>query len=505
MPSPDRKTPVIPLVSEQHFVLATRDTGYRTTAAALAELIDNSVQAGATTVRVVVDDSPESGLSVAILDNGCGMDAAVLRTALQFGGTTRFNDRSGPGRYGMGLPNSSVSQARRVEVYSWSAAGRVIHTYLDVDDIAAGRVRGIPNARPRELPDWARQLAGATGTLVQWFRCDRLEGRRISTIVRHLHRDLGRRFRYFLWRKATLTINGDAVQPIDPLFLHKNSVLVGGVPYGEPLLYHVRRPTDPADTATITVRFVELPVSAWHDMSVADKRRFAVVKSAGVSVVRASREVSYGWHFMGRKRKENYDDWWRCEVSFDPALDEYFGLTHSKQAISPTPEIETVLVPDIEAIAHKLNARVRSAFAAVRARAGRATAQRATVRELQLPPLHRDARRDLRPADQRTVSWRDATYRYRLVIERLTGRAFYSCELRDGELVVIVNREHPFFDKLYCPLVEDAAPVLARRLEYLLLALGRSEIDAPHRLRQYWYRRKRLTWSDALAALLKGS
>ncbi len=28
------------------------------------------------------------------------------------------------------------------------------------------------------------------------------------------------------------------------------------------------------------------------------------------------RESDYGWFFMGPKRKENYDDWWRCEVAF---------------------------------------------------------------------------------------------------------------------------------------------------------------------------------------------
>ena len=66
-----------------------------------------------------------------------------------------------------------------------------------------------------------------------------------------------------------------------------------------------------------------------------------IVKAAGVSVVRAQREVAYGWFCMGRKRRENYDDWWRCEVSFEPDLDEYFGLTHSKQGINPTAELRS--------------------------------------------------------------------------------------------------------------------------------------------------------------------
>ena len=47
------------------------------------------------------------------------MDAETLTEALRFGGTTSFNSRKGLGRFGMGLPNASLSQARRVDVYTW--------------------------------------------------------------------------------------------------------------------------------------------------------------------------------------------------------------------------------------------------------------------------------------------------------------------------------------------------------------------------------------------------
>ncbi|MGI8447952.1 MAG: hypothetical protein ACR2MP_12395 [Streptosporangiaceae bacterium] len=43
--------------------------------------------------------------------------------------------------------------------------------------------------------------------------------------------------------------------------------------------------------------------------------------SPSVSVVRSGREIDQGWFFMGTKRRENHDDWWRCEVRFDPVLD----------------------------------------------------------------------------------------------------------------------------------------------------------------------------------------
>lgn len=494
------------LVVERNFLLATRDTGYRTSAAAVAELIDNALQAGASRIHVLViaSDQDDQNPSIAVLDNGCGMDTNLLRGALQFGGTSRFNDRSGPGRYGMGLPNSSVSHARRVEVYSWRSPERVLYSYLDIDEVEAGDLRGVPAPRPRPLPAWGQQLATSSGTLVIWSRCDRLQGRRLSTVVRQLARPFGQMFRYFLWGGVKITVNGEPVRPVDPLFLHPNSPYAGAAPFGKTISYTVRVPADPKRVARIRVRFSELPVEAWHDLPAEEKRRAGVVKGAGVSVVRARREVAYGWFCMGRKRKENYDDWWRCEVSFEPDLDEYFGLTHSKQGITPTPNLEAVLSPDMEAIAHTLNARVRSAFARLKAASPSSAARLASRRESRLPPVARyveDGTRRGRADVPRRV--RTAMgLRYRLVVESLRDEAFYACSLAGDDLILTLNRDHPFFDKVYRPATEQGSISFRTGIESLLFALARAEVDAPGRVQRYWYRRKRLKWSNALAAFL---
>ena len=88
-----------------------------------------------------------------------------------------------------------------------------------------------------------------------------------------------------------------------------------------------------------------------------EKREIGISNAAGVSIVRSNREIDYGWHFMGSKRKENYDDWWRCEIKFDPNLDELFGITHTKQQISPSDYLKEILNPELELIAKTLNAR----------------------------------------------------------------------------------------------------------------------------------------------------
>ena len=123
-----------------------RDTGYRDAAAALAEIIDNSVQAQAKRVEVLVLERESRVVSrtswqaerIGVLDNGTGMTSEVLVAALQFGNGAYKDDHSGIGKFGMGLPQSSISQCKRVDVYTWQdGPDNAIHTYLDIDAIEA--------------------------------------------------------------------------------------------------------------------------------------------------------------------------------------------------------------------------------------------------------------------------------------------------------------------------------------------------------------------------------
>lgn len=103
----------------------------------------------------------------------------------------------------------------------------------------------------------------------------------------------------------------------------------------------------------------ELPLDKWHDLLAEEKKARRITSAPCVSAVRAGREIDHGWFFMGGKRHENYDAWWRCEVSFHPVLDELFGITNSKQAISPRGELLDMLGQHLEPIGRGLNNRVR--------------------------------------------------------------------------------------------------------------------------------------------------
>ena len=508
------------IVDLDHFIRATRDSGYKGTPWAVAELIDNSFEAGATkaSIRIVESDAPDKpGLTLSVEDDGKGMQPSVLSVALQFGGSTRFNSRLGSGRYGMGLPNSSLNQAQRVDVYSWTRCEEIWWSYLDVDEITSGRTRHVPEPKRARLNPVHELLSSKHGTLVVWSKCDRLDYKRAKKLAQKLHSDLSRIFRYHLWKGKSLLVNGESVQPIDPLFLTAGRNLTGAEHYGPPLKYEVEPPDSPSRRvpSTIRARFAELPIEKWHAYSNEEKRNSGISKNAGVSILRAGREIDYGWFFMGSKRKENYDDWWRCELWFEPELDEVFGVSNTKQGIHPTEFITGILAPEIEPIAHQLNARVRKRYLAVKRKTDYSPAERhAQRRDLLLeppsaigPPERDRDRNRMNGGNYFSRAGGLKGIRYRIEDVALEEVSFFIPRFEGNEVVVCLNKEHPFYERMYEPLkqLKSVDPRKFRgNMDLLLFAAARAECQLgagdprkslAHKLRE--------SWSNILATFLE--
>ncbi|TAN24251.1 MAG: ATP-binding protein [Acidobacteria bacterium] len=489
-----------PLVAIRSFIESARDSGYKGTSAAIAELVDNSFEADAKTVDISVSRGDGGAMRLSVADDGAGMPAGTMQLALQFGGSTRFGSRLGAGRYGMGLPNSCLSQARRVDVESWTSPHNVWATYLDVDAIASGSLRGVP-VPVRILPDHAGDLpACPSGTRVTLTRCDRLDFQTVRPQARRLRADLGRIFRQRLYDGGMIRVNGDLVDPFDPLFLREGSNLTGAEAYGPPLAYEVSASGGESARSLVTVRFSVLPIERWCGLPNSEKNRLGIAKAAGVSVLRAGREIDRGWYFMGSKRKENYDDWWRCEVAFTPELDEMFGVTHTKQTVNPRGDLSDILVPDVEQIARKLNAEVRRRYLSVRKGLdGPRSVSVAGQRDHLMQPI------STRGAAVPDVRLRGSRLGY-VIDETAAGAlSFYVPSIVRDRIKVALNRDHNFYRKVYGPLLGagsvDAARVL-ERLQLLLLAAARAECALRSGVEREIAEKLRRSWSNALTAFL---
>lgn len=95
-----------------------RDLGY-SLETAIADLIDNSISAGADTIDIICDVSGEHPVMV-ILDNGRGMTEDELLDAMRHGTGNPRQHRSPKdlGRFGLGLKTASFSQCRSLTVVS---------------------------------------------------------------------------------------------------------------------------------------------------------------------------------------------------------------------------------------------------------------------------------------------------------------------------------------------------------------------------------------------------
>ena len=192
---------------------------------ALADLIDNSVAAGARTVMVDAQWNDGNPV-VAVLDDGSGMDTPELTEALRLGGSGLGMPRSplDLGRFGFGLKTASLSQCRCVTVIS-RKEGRTTALALDLDVIARS---GWIAVRPEPLPDhpYLQCLSAEEhGTVVLWTRLDSLSGLhgldrdtfflRLQDIRSHL----GMVFHRFISgdaRRIVVSINDRPVRAWDP-------------------------------------------------------------------------------------------------------------------------------------------------------------------------------------------------------------------------------------------------------------------------------------------------
>ena len=193
--------------------------------ASIADLIDNSISAGSKSVDINLqwnDGRP----TIAILDDGAGMDSNMLVQAMRLGGAGSSADRSSTdlGRFGLGLKTASLSQCRRLTVVT-RRDGTTSALSLDVDVVGArGWIATVPSSLPDD-PFLTRLLAGAHGTVVFWTRMDPLGGLmgldkasfflRLEVIRAHL----GMVFHRFLdgdARRVTISTNGRPVRAWDP-------------------------------------------------------------------------------------------------------------------------------------------------------------------------------------------------------------------------------------------------------------------------------------------------
>lgn len=215
---------------------STRAIGY-TLESAIADIVDNSVSAAASSVEIFF--FPIGDSYIAILDNGNGMNASELEVAMRYGSQNPNEKRAATdlGRFGLGLKTASLSQCRTLTVAS-KKDGNIEVRCWDIDHVIQTEEWSLIiletdeeiNAIPRI--DKLRELE--RGTLVVWQNLDRLKvgelnfdrsmGRKMDDVRAHLslvfHRYLGGETGL---KKLQIKMNETAIDYVDPFLIRMNT------------------------------------------------------------------------------------------------------------------------------------------------------------------------------------------------------------------------------------------------------------------------------------------
>lgn len=354
--------------------MSLRDIGYDFPAA-VADLVDNSVSAGARRVDVEIEfDGADSRVFIA--DDGCGMSTYGVHEALRFG-SRRDYEAGDLGRYGLGLKTASLSQSRKLTVVSRrrQAAPRTTVRTLDLDLIG-------------EIDDWivvdpgntsvvrrARNLIGDEGgTVVVWEGLDRIlpennpDGgwarRRVGAVTTRTAEHLAMVFHRFLsgdlGEPLVITVNGEKLTPWDPFATTETAT--------QELPKRSFEVRVGAHSGVVTLQRYVLPPRDAFSSPQEFERLSGPLKwnrQQGLYIYRADRLVQWGG-WAGIRGIDEHTKLGRAALDFSTDLDPVFQVNVAKMRVT----LPTQLRPMLERPVTELCLRADDAYRKTAKRSG---------------------------------------------------------------------------------------------------------------------------------------
>lgn len=316
---------------------------------AVADIVDNSLAAGARHVQVHLDVT--AGEHVWILDDGRGMalEEAVnaLRLGNQHAGRTR--DAEDLGRFGLGLKTASFSQARCLTVLTRKdGATTCLRWDLDADSAKDQWLAEIVDDQDwAAIPGYTVFAGLESGTLVVWEHLDRLGGDtgaatvRMSRLTGDIKEHLAVVFHRFLETGAVeITVNGRKIVGLDP-FLKR----------------HPSTQTAPVERKKIRGQTIEIQGYTLPHRSKLKKAELArpdltnrLFELQGFYIYRAKRLISRGGWAGLMPAHHDRTGYNRVRIDLPNTLDDLWQLDVKKETIRPPESLRRTLRTVAEAL-----------------------------------------------------------------------------------------------------------------------------------------------------------
>ncbi len=373
------------LPSARKLMESLRDIGYDLPSA-IADLVDNSIDAGAEHVGVTFhDEGARSWIRIA--DDGMGMTAAELDEAMRYGSERAYSARA-LGHFGLGLKTGSLSQCRRLTVASRRRRkGRIVARSWDLDLVAERDSWDLDNPPRSELPPQLLEpLRETTGTVVLWENLDRIlafrnpDGaaarRALSTMANDVGAHLGMVFHRFItgeWADGeafvNLAVNGEPIDAWDPFAREepKTKVLREQV---------IELALDDGGTAKLFVRPYVLPAQTQfsspeaHQIAAGPNRWN---RQQGFYVYRRDRLIqSGGWNRI--RTLDEHAKLARIAIDLPQGHEELFGINVAKMSIvipeAARPPLRAIASAVVHSAQRKYREQMPEPLAVVKAEAG---------------------------------------------------------------------------------------------------------------------------------------
>jgi hypothetical protein len=298
-----------------------RNTDY-TNESAICDIVDNSVDAGATVIHISIMGK-KSVERVQVVDNGSGMDSETLLEAVRLGSDTDKNHNYDLGRYGMGLITGSLSFGEKLAVSSF--IGDNVHgVEQDLEHIRKTNefqvlLPSLDDESKKKIIDATRNMtvdSAISGTIVEISKIDRWRWATVASSVKSLKATIGQVFRVFLSEgNCKILINGEQVEPVDPIHDYDPELIAETkIPIGE--------------------EFVEIKLYELADLGTAGNKSHKInITTQGFYLLRNNREIAKA-QSLGVFSKHNELNRFRGEFIYTGSVDHILNSGFTKQSIS---------------------------------------------------------------------------------------------------------------------------------------------------------------------------
>ncbi len=322
----------------KNFVKSLRDLGY-TLKIAVADIIDNSITAKASNIKIYAVSQPEMVLS--ILDDGLGMSVEELVEAMRLATKNPEHDREKDdlGRFGLGLKTASFSQCKKLSVIS-KKNGIISARQWDLDYISKKNDWLLITPDPTSietLPLFDVLNNQKQGTLVTWQKINEYYKEDFPDEIDRLRKHLSLVFHRFLEgsvisRSISITINNNSLKAFNPFNI------------SHPATQQLQIEKIKMNNSTINIQPFILPHHS--KLSQQEYEQYATeegyTKSQGFYLYRANRLLIYGT-WWGLHKAVDAHKLVRVKIDIPNNQDKYWGIDIKKSTANPISDIKVDL------------------------------------------------------------------------------------------------------------------------------------------------------------------